>query len=103
MTEQAAVADNKKEPTMSLTSQQQRLLFESAFSITNPQPLTQSIEEGIDLNEIEPIVMEYINNAIGGMINESTEQEELEYQIAEAVENLNTLCYLVNEYFGYNG
>ena len=89
---------------MTLTSQQQRMLFESAMTIGVPQQ-AQQLDDSTEINmqEIEPIVMEYINSALGDQLNESASDEEIEQQVAEAVENLNVLCVLVNEYFNYNG
>lgn len=89
---------------MTLTSQQQRMLFESAMTIGVPQQ-AQQLDESTQINmqEIEPIVMEYINNALSDQLNESASDEEIEMQVEEAVHNLNVLCALVNEYFNYNG
>ena len=49
------------------------------------------------------LVMDYINNAIPNTVNESSSDEELEQEVFEAVQNLNTLCHIVNEYFNYEG
>ena len=89
---------------MTLTSQQQRMLFESVMQMNAPvhaEEVQESTE--IDFEAIEPIVMEYINSALGDQLNESASDQEIEQQVAEAVENLNVLCALVNEYFNYNG
>lgn len=91
---------------MGLTNKDQRLLFEAVYaSISGPQQIEESTEvinEG-NFEEIESIVMDYLQNAISNNVNESTTEEEVSSQIVEAVENLNILCGLVNEYFGYRG
>lgn len=91
---------------MSLTNRQQRELFESAIAAVN-NPVEESTEISAEntesLDEIETIVMDYINNAISNSVNESTSDEDIELEVTEAVQNLNVLCSLVNEYFNYEG
>jgi len=91
---------------MSLTNRQQRELFESAIAAVN-NPVEESTEFSAEttesFDEIERIVMDYINNAISNSVNESTSDEDIELEVTEAVQNLNVLCSLVNEYFNYEG
>ncbi len=91
---------------MSLTNRQQRELFESAIAAVN-NPVEESTEISTEntesFDEIETIVMDYINNAISNSVNESTSDEDIELEVTEAVQNLNVLCSLVNEYFNYEG
>jgi len=93
---------------MSLTRKQQQALFESINVSINPvvenvEPTTQVELSEQQMNDIETVVWDYISNAVGNDINESTSEEDRNAMIVEAVENLNNLCYIVNSYFGYNG
>ena len=96
---------------MSMSNKQQRELFESAIHAVYNNEINESEvnsdqisdETSAELDNIEVIVMDYINNAIPNTVNESTSDEELEQEVFEAVQNLNTLCHIVNEYFNYEG
>lgn len=91
---------------MALSNKEQRALYESALEAvyknetTGQEVPVVDVEDNPSLDNIEAIVMDYINNATGNSINESTDQEEVEKMVLEAVQNLNDLCYLVNQYFG---
>ena len=95
---------------MSLTNKQQRELFESAVAAVYTKDLNEDVsaaevtdETSEELDNIEALVMDYINNAIPATVNESTSDEDLENEVFDAVQNLNTLCHIVNEYFNYEG
>jgi SHS2 domain-containing protein len=96
---------------MSMSNKQQRELFESAIHAVYNSEINESEvnsdqisnETSAELDNIEAIVMDYINNAIPNTVNESSSDEELEQEVFEAVQNLNTLCHIVNEYFNYEG
>ncbi len=96
---------------MSMSNKQQRELFESAIHAVYNSEINESEvnsdqisdETSSELDNIEAIVMDYINNAIPNTVNESSSDEELEQEVFEAVQNLNTLCHIVNEYFNYEG
>jgi len=96
---------------MSMSNKEQRELFESAIHAVYNSEINESEvnsdqisdETSSELDNIEAIVMDYINNAIPNTVNESSSDEELEQEVFEAVQNLNTLCHIVNEYFNYEG
>jgi hypothetical protein len=95
---------------MSMTNKQQRELFQSAIAAVYTKDLYEDVsavevadETTQELNNIEALVMDYINNAIPSTVNESTSDEDLETEVFEAVQNLNALCHIVNEYFNYEG
>ena len=93
---------------MGLSNKKQRALYESALEAVYKNENTgQEIPvvdagDNASLDNIEAIVMDYIKNATGNSINESVSEQQTQEIILEAVQNLNDLCYLVNEYFGYN-
>jgi len=94
---------------MGLTNKEQRALYESALQSVYKNETTREevpvvdVEDSENLDKIEAIVMDYIQNATNGSVNESTSDEDLNQAIFEAVQNLNSLCQMVNEYFDYQG
>ena len=91
---------------MGLTTKQQRSLFESINQSINGRQTQGNLNESYMPESAETVeeslVMDYLQNSLQFSINESTGTYEIEHQIVEAVRNLNTLCDIVNEYFGYN-
>lgn len=94
---------------MGLTNKEQRDLYESVLEsiykneTTGQEVPVVDVEDSETLDKIETIVMDYIQNATKGQVNESTSDDEMNETILEAIENLNALCNIVNEYFGYKG
>lgn len=93
---------------MGLSNKEQRALYESALEAvyrnekTGQEVPVVDTEDNASLDNIEAIVMDYIKNATGNSINESVSEQQTQEIILEAVQNLNDLCHIVNEYFGYN-
>lgn len=91
---------------MGLTTKQQRSLFESINQSINGTQTQGYLNESYMPESAETVeeslVMNYLQNSLQFSINESTRTDDIEHQIVEAVRNLNTLCDIVNEYFGYN-
>ncbi len=60
---------------------------------------TQSTDESTEKFPTDELVVEYLSSFFGQDLTESTENIS-DDDLLEAVESLNTLCAIVNEYFG---
>ena len=78
----------------------QRELFESVNSIVFPKLEESVVKEDNIENIQEEIISTFLQNSLQINLNESS-NEEVEKSILEAVQRLNLLTHMVNEYFGF--
>lgn len=65
----------------------------------DPSDASVATDEETTSNPTDELVVEYLSSFFGKDLTESTE-ELTEEDLAEAVDSLNALCAIVNEYFG---
>lgn len=65
----------------------------------DPTDASVTTDEETTSNPTDELVVEYLSSFFGQDLTESTEDIS-EDDLLEAVESLNTLCAIVNEYFG---
>jgi len=74
-------------------------LNESAENSPKTEPQAETTEVlARSENELNDIAEAFLYSVLGDSLNESTEQND--QRIVELVEQLNAICFAVNEYFG---